>query len=75
MKIKGQSFIVTGGASGLGEAVVRRLVELGGKVTVFDRSEQAGKAIEQEFPDKVLFCNVDVTSEGESISSLARFSY
>ena len=37
--------IVTGGASGLGEATTRRIVSAGGKVAIFDMNEERGKAL------------------------------
>ena len=37
--------IVTGGASGLGEATTRRIVAAGGKVAIFDMNEERGKAL------------------------------
>ena len=37
--------IVTGGASGLGEATVRRIVNAGGKAAIFDRNEERGRAL------------------------------
>lgn len=40
--------IVTGGASGLGEATARRLVEAGGKVAIFDLNEERGQALVKE---------------------------
>ena len=39
MKIEGQAALVTGGASGLGEATARELARLGAKVAVLDRNE------------------------------------
>lgn len=34
--------VVTGGASGLGEAVIRNIVQNGGKAVIFDQSEENG---------------------------------
>jgi NAD(P)-dependent dehydrogenase (short-subunit alcohol dehydrogenase family) len=43
VNLEGRSAIVTGGAGGLGSAVVRRLVQTGMQVVVFDREgERAG---------------------------------
>ena len=55
MDIKGKVAIVTGGASGLGEATVRRYVELGAKVAIFDLNDERGKSIETELGDKVIY--------------------
>lgn len=55
------SAVVTGGASGLGEAVARRLAASGVKVSIFDFNEERGEAIAAELGG--VFCRVDVTSE------------
>src|SRR3990167_6704172 len=59
------SAVVTGGASGLGEATVRALVAQGVKVAIFDLDRQAdrGAALEKELG--VTFCAVNVTSDAE----------
>ena len=55
------SAVVTGGASGIGEAVSRRLAASGVKVAIFDFNEERGEAIAGELGG--VFCKVDVTSE------------
>lgn len=55
------SAVVTGGASGIGEAVARRLAASGVKVAIFDFNEARGEAIAGELGG--VFCKVDVTSE------------
>ena len=59
------SAVVTGGASGLGEATVRALVARGVKVAIFDLDRQSdrGAALEKELG--VTFCAVNVTSDAE----------
>ena len=53
--------IVTGGASGLGEATTRRLVEAGGKVAIFDLNDERGQALMQELGnDSVRYFHTDV---------------
>ncbi len=75
MKIKGAAFIVTGGASGLGEAVVRNVVGHGGFAVIFDRQENLANALVKELgDDKVIFANVDVTSEGTSFYHFSQFN-
>jgi NAD(P)-dependent dehydrogenase (short-subunit alcohol dehydrogenase family) len=61
MQIEGQSAIVTGGASGLGAATARMLVERGAKVAVFDLRREAGEALAGELG--ALFFPVEVTDE------------
>jgi NAD(P)-dependent dehydrogenase (short-subunit alcohol dehydrogenase family) len=41
MRVEGRSFLVTGGASGLGEATVRTLIGAGGKVVILDVNAEA----------------------------------
>ena len=48
MKISDVSALVTGGASGLGEAVVRAIVNAGGRVTMLDLTDDRGKSLEKE---------------------------
>jgi NAD(P)-dependent dehydrogenase (short-subunit alcohol dehydrogenase family) len=55
------SAVVTGGASGLGEASARRLAARGVRVALFDLNEARGEALAKELGG--VFCKVDVTSE------------
>lgn len=62
MKIAGASAIVTGGASGLGEATVRLLVHRGARVVIVDRDEARGTALAQEMQSHAKFVAADVTN-------------
>lgn len=62
--------VVTGGASGLGEATVRNIVEKGGRAIIIDLSEENGKRLQAELGDQVFFTKTDVTKEEEVISAL-----
>ena len=62
MQIEQHSFLVTGGASGLGESVVRAIVAQGGKVVIADLNESTGQALVNELGDNVRFVRCDVTS-------------
>ncbi|GIO28333.1 SDR family NAD(P)-dependent oxidoreductase [Ornithinibacillus bavariensis] len=65
MKLKDKVAIVTGGASGIGEATVRLFVEEGAKVVIADFSER-GKNISEELNSngyETLFVKTDVTQE------------
>ena len=55
--------VVTGGASGLGEATARALAAVGVKVAIFDMNEAKGDAVAAELGG--VFCNVNVTSDAE----------
>src|SRR3954467_4686952 len=65
MQIQGAGALVTGGASGLGEATVRRLVAGGAKVTVVDRDEARAEALAKELGGDVQFAGADVPDEGQ----------
>lgn len=63
MQIQGQTFLVTGGSSGLGAACVRRLVGQGGHVVIVDVQKEAGEALAAELGSSAAFVQTDVTSE------------
>ncbi|MEO1687350.1 MAG: SDR family NAD(P)-dependent oxidoreductase [Pseudomonadota bacterium] len=56
---EGMAAVVTGGASGLGEATARRLAASGAKVTLFDKNIERGQAVAEEIDG--CFIEVDVT--------------
>lgn len=62
MEIQGAVALVTGGASGLGEATVRRLVAAGGKAVIVDMNPEKGEALVKELGDATRFAHVDVTN-------------
>ena len=66
-KVSGRAYGVTGGASGLGEAVVTRLTRDGASCLVMDRDETRGAALAAANP-RVLFVPTDVTSH-ESVAA------
>ena len=61
MNINGAAAVVTGAASGLGEATARELARRGAKVAVFDRDADRGGKVAKEIGG--IFCEVDVTSQ------------
>ena len=65
MKIEGSVALVTGGASGLGEATVRQLVSQGGRVVIVDLNEERGQALSTELGDVATFVRADVTNAEE----------
>ena len=68
MDINGASAIVTGGASGLGEATARLLAERGAKVVVADLQDDKGKALADEIGGA--FAHVDVTNTDDIIAAV-----
>ncbi|WP_409020634.1 SDR family NAD(P)-dependent oxidoreductase [Brevundimonas vesicularis] len=61
MKLEGVSAVVTGGASGLGEATARALAAKGVKVALFDLNEARGRQVANDIGG--VFCAVDVTDD------------
>jgi NAD(P)-dependent dehydrogenase (short-subunit alcohol dehydrogenase family) len=63
MNITGRTFIVTGGASGLGRAAAEAIVSAGGTVVLLDVNADAGAAAELAIGPQSRFAQADVTSE------------
>ena len=68
MKLQNMSALVTGGASGLGLACARRLVEKGVKVVIVDLNREAGAAAEKELG--VTYAHGDVTNTDQINAAL-----
>jgi NAD(P)-dependent dehydrogenase (short-subunit alcohol dehydrogenase family) len=63
MKIEGKTAIVTGGASGLGEATAQALVAAGANVAIWDKNEELGRAVALRLGEKACFMHMDITDE------------
>lgn len=63
MDISSKVAIVTGGASGLGRAIIEKLVTEGASAAIFDLNEEAGNALAAELGDKVIYQSVNVADE------------
>jgi NAD(P)-dependent dehydrogenase (short-subunit alcohol dehydrogenase family) len=70
MDISGKVFIVTGGASGLGEGTARMLAREGGKVVVADLQTERGQALAGEIGATFVTC--DVSSETDGAAAVAK---
>lgn len=68
MQIEGTSALVTGGASGLGEATARLLAGLGAKVAVLDRDPERAALVASDIGG--IAVPADVTSEAEVVAAL-----
>jgi NAD(P)-dependent dehydrogenase (short-subunit alcohol dehydrogenase family) len=66
MNIKGKVALVTGGASGLGAATAKMILEEGGHVVIADLNEQAGHALAKELGHHVRFVRTDVSDPAEA---------
>jgi NAD(P)-dependent dehydrogenase (short-subunit alcohol dehydrogenase family) len=62
--------VVTGGASGLGEATARRLAGAGARIAIFDVQRERGAAVAAEIGG--LFCETDVTNEASIEAAFAK---
>jgi len=71
MELKGNSFVVTGGASGLGAAVVRMLAGAGARVVIADLRETEGRALATELGADVRFVRTDVADEASGAAAVA----
>ena len=67
MEISGKVFIVTGGASGLGEGTVRMLAEHGAKVVVADLQAERGQAVAAEIGGRFVRCDVSQETDGQKV--------
>lgn len=65
MELNQLTAIVTGGASGLGEATVRRFIGNGAKVVIADRDADKGAALATELGENARFAQTDVTDESQ----------
>jgi NAD(P)-dependent dehydrogenase (short-subunit alcohol dehydrogenase family) len=63
MILQNSTALVTGGASGLGEATVRMLAQQGANVVILDLNEAKGTALAAELGGQVRFCKTNVASE------------
>jgi len=65
-RLEKQSVVVTGGASGLGAAIVERFINEGANVCVLDRSEDACAAIQKRYGDQLVSVVGDVRSYADN---------
>jgi NAD(P)-dependent dehydrogenase (short-subunit alcohol dehydrogenase family) len=71
MDISGKVFIVTGGASGLGEGTARMLTQAGGKVVIADMQVEKGQAVAQEIGGTFIKCDVSSEADGQAVVAKA----
>jgi NAD(P)-dependent dehydrogenase (short-subunit alcohol dehydrogenase family) len=68
MNLEGASAIVTGGASGIGEACAHQLAELGARVVIADLNDERGKSVAADIGG--LFVTCDVASEDDGAAAV-----
>ena len=71
MEIKNKVFIVTGGASGLGEGTARHLAALGAKVLIADMQQERGQQVAAEIGGRFMLCNVADEAQGQAVVNAA----
>lgn len=71
MKLDGIGAFISGGASGLGEATARLLVERGARVAIADVNDEKANALATELGDSAHAFHADVTDEGEVEAAVA----
>ncbi|WP_163102943.1 3-hydroxyacyl-CoA dehydrogenase [Peribacillus alkalitolerans] len=70
MKLEQSCALVTGGASGLGEATVRHIVANGGKAVIVDLADERAEKLCAELGEKVAYIKTDVTREEDVIQAI-----
>ncbi|HEX9068717.1 MAG TPA: 3-hydroxyacyl-CoA dehydrogenase [Ktedonobacterales bacterium] len=70
MQLKGNTFLITGGASGLGAACVQTFHEAGANVILVDVNEELGSRLAGSLGERARFVKVDVTSEQDVVAAL-----
>ncbi|MDP3336165.1 MAG: SDR family NAD(P)-dependent oxidoreductase, partial [Rhodoferax sp.] len=71
MEIAGKVFVVTGGASGLGEGTARMLASKGGKVVIADMQADKGEAVAREIGGTFVKCDVSSESDAQAVVACA----
>ena len=71
MDIAGKVFLVTGGASGLGEGTARMLTACGGKVVIADLQADRGQALAAELSGVFVKCDVSQEADGQAAVAAA----
>jgi len=74
MKIADTKAIITGGASGLGQAVAEDIIAAGGRVALLDVNAAAGQALVVKLGERASFIETDVTSEAAVNAAVASAS-
>ena len=72
MQLTELNAVVTGGASGLGFAVAKKIVLAGGQVTLLDNNKQQGNAVTSALAGRSAFIATDVTDESAVNTAISR---
>ncbi len=69
-RMDGRTAVVTGGARGIGEGIVRRYVAEGARCVIADIDVEAGEALAAELGENAVFIRCDVTSEDDIVAAI-----
>jgi NAD(P)-dependent dehydrogenase (short-subunit alcohol dehydrogenase family) len=69
-RMDGKVAVITGGASGIGEASVRRFCEEGARIVIADIQEDRGRQLAEKLGASTRFVRVDVTQEAEIAAAI-----
>jgi 3-hydroxyacyl-CoA dehydrogenase/3-hydroxy-2-methylbutyryl-CoA dehydrogenase len=72
MDLKNKVAVVTGGASGLGGATVKKFVAGGAKVAIFDLNREKGESLAEQLGDSAIFCEVNVADDESIAAGIAK---
>ncbi|MDE2286721.1 MAG: 3-hydroxyacyl-CoA dehydrogenase [Burkholderiales bacterium] len=72
MEIKGNVFLITGGASGLGAGTARMLADNGGIVVLADLNDEAGTRLASELGGQFIHCDVTQEADGQAAVAAAK---
>ena len=72
MEIRNNTFIITGGSSGLGEATVRTVVSEGGNAAIFDVADDAGRLLAETLGKNAVYCHTDVGDEDSTAAGIGQ---
>jgi NAD(P)-dependent dehydrogenase (short-subunit alcohol dehydrogenase family) len=77
MIIRDKTAFITGGASGLGEAVARGIIQSEGKAVILDMSQEKGEKLEAELGERSIFVKADISDENQmkdAVEQAVKFS-
>ena len=74
MKLATAKAVISGGASGLGFATAKRVIDAGGQVVLLDISDEQGASSAADLGDRATFINTDVSDEASVKAAMAQAS-
>ncbi len=72
MDLRQAKAVITGGASGLGLATARRIIDAGGQVVLLDINDEQGQATAKDLGDRASYINTDVSNEASVKAAISQ---